>query len=215
MSLNDHSPVHPPTDPLVAVAGAVRTFGHLVSSRDLDDPLIAADIVDVLDALAARVTALPPSERNPEVELATIVGSPDAQGEPVSAGTHCPVTGAGNPLGLAGRVVRDGATMVGHFTFGSASAGLPKVVHGGHLAAAVDGMLGLAAVKLTGAPMITANLEIDYLAPVPIDEEVVITVQVVSHVGRKCVMGALGQRDGKDFLKAMSLLLTPRQPAEV
>ena len=100
------------------------------------------------------------------------------------------------------------------FTFGSASAGLPKVVHGGHLAAAVDGMLGRAAVQLTGAPMITANLEIDFLAPVPIDEEVVITVHVVSHVGRKCIMGALGQRDGKDFLKAKSLLLTPRQPAQ-
>jgi acyl-coenzyme A thioesterase PaaI-like protein len=198
-------------DPLVAAAAAVRDFGHLVAEHAVDDPQIATEIVDALAALTRRVEALPARERDQGAELTAMLGSPAGDGEPISAGSHCPVTGAGNPHGLAGTAVRNGATAVGRFTFRAASAGLPDVVHGGHLAAAIDGMLGLAAVKLTGTPMVTANLEIDYLAPVPINEEVVITVEVVSHIGRKCVMGAVGQRNGMDCFRAKSLFITPRQ----
>lgn len=175
---------------------------------------MADEIVDALAQLAARVDALAPTERDREAELDRMIGSPASDGDPMSAGIHCPVTGPGNPLGLAGTVVRDGDTAVGRFTFRAASAGLPRVAHGGHLAAAIDGLLGLAAVHLTSTPVVTANLEIDYLAPVPVDEEVIITAQVISHTGRKYVVGAVGRCADTDVVRATSLFIAPRWAAE-
>jgi acyl-coenzyme A thioesterase PaaI-like protein len=211
---NSRSPDTVQPEPLVAVATAVRDFGHLVTSRTLRDRQLAAEIVDKLAKLAARVDALPPMERDRESELGRMLESPAGDGEPISAGVHCPVTGPGNPLGLAGTVVRDGDTAVGRFTFRAASAGLPGVAHGGHLAAAIDGLLGLAAVHLTGTQVVTANLEIDYLAPVPVDEEMVITARVISRTGRKYVVGAVGRCAGTDVVRATSLFIAPRWAGE-
>jgi acyl-coenzyme A thioesterase PaaI-like protein len=211
---NDHASDTVKSEPLVAVAAAIRDFGHLLTSRTLRDRQLAAEIVDTLAKLAARVDALAPMERDRQVELGRMLESPAGDGEPMSAGVHCPVTGPGNPLGLAGTVVREGDTAVGRFIFRAASAGLPGVAHGGHLAAAIDGLLGLAAVHLTSTPVVTANLEIDYLAPVPVDEEVIITARVISHTGRKYVVGAAGRCAGTDVVRATSLFIAPRWAGE-
>jgi acyl-coenzyme A thioesterase PaaI-like protein len=210
---NDSSADTFPDDPVVAVATAVRDFGHLVASRSLEDRELAAEIVGALAKLAVQVDGLEPNMRDRESELAELLDSPAADGEPMSVGIRCPVTGAGNPLGLAGSVVRDGDTAVGRFTFQAASAGLPGVAHGGHLAAAIDGMLGLAVVHLTSTPVVTANLEIDYLAPVPLNEEVVITAYVRSHTGRKYVVAATASCGDTDLVRATSLFITPRWAA--
>lgn len=73
--------------------------------------------------------------------------------------------------------------------------GAPGLAHGGLLAAAFDEALG-ALNWLIRVPAVTARLETDFKAPVPVGRIVHIDAQIVGVSGRKVYTHALGRLDG-------------------
>jgi uncharacterized protein (TIGR00369 family) len=62
--------------------------------------------------------------------------------------------------------------------------GAPGMVHGGIVAALLDEACGQVARRMV-TPAVTSRLEIRYLAPVPIEEPLRISAQVVGHSDRR------------------------------
>lgn len=80
------------------------------------------------------------------------------------------------------------------FTIQPGQQGAPGRVHGGVLAAALDEAMGILAWSL-GRPCATARLEVDYLAPVPLDGVVRITARCTGRDGRKLFLAAEARLD--------------------
>jgi acyl-coenzyme A thioesterase PaaI-like protein len=70
------------------------------------------------------------------------------------------------------------------FIVTAAHQGAPGLIHGGLLAAAFDEVLG-ALNWVVGAPAVTARLETDFRAPVPVGSTVVIVAKIEGVSGRK------------------------------
>jgi acyl-coenzyme A thioesterase PaaI-like protein len=86
-------------------------------------------------------------------------------------------------LGLRS-VAGDDLTVHAEFVVGPEHQGAPGLIHGGLLAAAFDEVLG-ALNWLVGVPAVTARLETDYRAPVPVGSRVVIVARIEGVSGRK------------------------------
>ncbi|KAL3943871.1 MAG: hypothetical protein SGBAC_002075 [Bacillariaceae sp.] len=101
------------------------------------------------------------------------------------------------PSGLS-----DDNVVIAHISFGEHLDGHPGIVHGGILSLMFDDLLGFGFYSL-GIPMaFTANLNVDYRAPVPAGTRVRITAQLESREGRKLFwkaqMTSLDQKTKKD-----------------
>jgi acyl-coenzyme A thioesterase PaaI-like protein len=105
-------------------------------------------------------------------------------GEPFASLDFSPVQGRANPLAppLALRIEDDAVVASG--TFGQAYEGPPGCVHGGFVAAAFDEVLG-AAQSMSGAPGMTAHLEVDYRSPTPLHTELRLVGRIEEIDGRK------------------------------
>jgi acyl-coenzyme A thioesterase PaaI-like protein len=86
-------------------------------------------------------------------------------------------------LGLR-TVAGEGLSVNAHFTVQAAHQGAPGLIHGGLLAAAFDEVLG-ALNWVVGKPAVTARLETDFRAPVPVGSVVDIVARVEGVSGRK------------------------------
>ncbi|HET9075514.1 MAG TPA: PaaI family thioesterase [Acidimicrobiales bacterium] len=95
-----------------------------------------------------------------------------------------PQLGLSNPLAPPIRVaVRDGA-VVGTARFGIAYEGPPGCVHGGHIAAAFDEVLGLTQT-LSGQVGMTGTLSVRYRRPTPLYSQLTFEGRVDTVSGRK------------------------------
>jgi acyl-coenzyme A thioesterase PaaI-like protein len=74
--------------------------------------------------------------------------------------------------------------IVGEVTFNAAYEGPPGCVHGGHLAAAFDEVLGLAQ-SLSGSPGMTARLTVNYRKPTPLHQPLRFEAKISNREGRK------------------------------
>ncbi|NXY89762.1 THEM4 thioesterase, partial [Alcedo cyanopectus] len=73
--------------------------------------------------------------------------------------------------------------------------GHPGLTHGGAIAAILDSALGTCALAVAGK-VVTANLSIDYLAPVPLGTVLLVEAQAERQEGRKVFL--CGQVRGAD-----------------
>jgi acyl-coenzyme A thioesterase PaaI-like protein len=64
--------------------------------------------------------------------------------------------------------------------------GAPGIVHGGIVAAVLDEACGQVA-RLAASPAVTSRLEIRYLAPVPVDQELKVGAEIVESGARSAV----------------------------
>jgi acyl-coenzyme A thioesterase PaaI-like protein len=80
-----------------------------------------------------------------------------------------PVIGGANPVAPVVAASIDGTTAVLEVTYDAVFEGPPGCVHGGHIAAAFDLVLGFAAAA-AGAPGVTGTLTVRYLRPTPLHE---------------------------------------------
>ena len=103
----------------------------------------------------------------------------------------------------------EGLTLRGEFTVSEQQQGAPGLAHGGLLGAAFDEVMG-AANWLLMAPAVTARLEVDFAAPVPVGQTLYLRAEVLAVQGRKVytvASGCLGEPGGLLATTARGLFL--------
>lgn len=111
---------------------------------------------------------------------------------------HCFGCGDLHPTGLhlIAHVGED-LNITAEFTVTENHQGAPGLAHGGLLSLAFDEALGKL-MWLLRAPAVTARLETDFLAPVPIGTTLFITARITGQQGRKVYSEAEGRLNGPD-----------------
>lgn len=102
--------------------------------------------------------------------------------------------------------------VIGFVTFGSHLNGHPSLVHGGIISLMFDDMCGFAYEAVGVRHAVTANLTVNYRAPVPAGSQVRLAVQLESKEGRKLFWKA--QMTSLDqqvlYAEATSLYIIPK-----
>jgi len=141
----------------------------------------AREVIDRLVATRAPIEALEVAARHLEAAAAELDGYPSGRqyegfAESANAGDthaffdHSPIIGAANPIAPPLKLVSLDDRVEGTVRFGAAYEGPPGHVHGGHVAAAFDEVLGMAQ-SLGGRPGMTATLTVRYRKPTPLHTE--------------------------------------------
>jgi acyl-coenzyme A thioesterase PaaI-like protein len=157
-------------------------------------------------ALVREATARLTASRRPRSQL------PELDDPMSGRRVFSPVSGVGNALAppLLIRKLSDGVTA--EATLGVAYEGPPSYLHGGMSALFMDQLLGSAA-GAAGLWGMTAHLEIDYRAPVPLETPLVFRAGVAESSGRKSVItGTIALRDAPDsvLVEARGIFVLPR-----
>ncbi|MFG1750176.1 PaaI family thioesterase [Streptosporangium sandarakinum] len=154
----------------------------------------------------SALTTPPPGAAGPRPAS----GAP-GPGEPL--GSHysrCFGCGDRHPTGLHLKAVTpDGETVVAEFTVAEAHQGAPGLAHGGVLATAMDEVIGMS-IWLFRRPYVTARLETDYLAPVPVGTTLHLRAWCTGVSGRKAYLeaeGRIGSADGSVAVRAAALFV--------
>lgn len=128
----------------------------------------------------------------------------------------CVACGANFPNGMKMEIFRrEGPAVVSYFEISPHFQGGPGTCHGGIVSAAFDESGGYAA-QLTGAVVVTAHLEVDYLRPVPLGIKLRIEAEIVGvEKERKIYVNAYGYNDATgERLATASALFLKINPAE-
>jgi uncharacterized protein (TIGR00369 family) len=130
---------------------------------------------------------------------------PDGPGPFHHAG--CLGCGTANPNTMGIHVRAEGGRVVGHVRFDEHQAGAPGFAHGGAVATVLDDALGSIPL-LMGTVAVTANLSVDYRAPVLLGTTLDIAAWPMRSQGRKFfVAGELREPDGKLVAEATALFV--------
>ena len=116
------------------------------------------------------------------------------------------VSGRTNPMGIGLEVRRDGDAAVATTTLGPAFEGAPGRSHGGIVASILDETMGFV-LPIIGELAYTANLNIDYVGPAPLHQELRFTARLRDRSGRKLWIEAHGESDEGVFVRAEALFL--------
>lgn len=129
--------------------------------------------------------------------------SPATGSELPSHFKHCFGCGDLHPTGLHLKAkVEEGLSISAQFTVTENHQGAPGLAHGGLLSLAFDEALGKL-MWLLRAPAVTARLETDFLAPVPIGTTIYISARITGVQGRKVYSEAEGRLNGPDGVLAV------------
>lgn len=111
-----------------------------------------------------------------------------------------------------GELVRDGQCIRAELVCAERFHAGPGVAHGGWTAAVFDDVMGRSMVK-RGVQTVTGSLTVDFLKPVPIEEPLVIAVQVDGHEGRRWMLSAVLRlaRDEAPLARAHGIWVERRQ----
>ena len=90
--------------------------------------------------------------------------------------------GDANPEGLGIQFEVEGQRVLGKFQARKEHQGFPRLAHGGIAAAVIDEAMGWA-MYAAGAWAMTARLEVKYRRPMPLDEPLEVTAEVVRDRG--------------------------------
>lgn len=115
------------------------------------------------------------------------------------ADNPCFGCGADNPRGmkLTFEQDHDARKIVGRFRLGPEYQGTNRVMHGGIIAVLLDEAMGKMN-RFHNVRAMTAELSVEYLRPVPIDEEIVVEAEEVSREGRNLIhRGEIRNAEGK------------------
>lgn len=120
---------------------------------------------------------------------------------------NCLGCGSQNPCGMGLRLHADGDRVRGDVIFDHRHEGAPGIAHGGAIATVLDDTLGLLLVVL-GTPAVTANLSIDYRAPVLLREPLYVVGWCTERHERKLSFQARLQNKDMIVADATALFLT-------
>ena len=94
------------------------------------------------------------------------------------------VSGSKNPQSMRMKPIIKNNIVYAKYIFEDRFAGGPGLVHGGILSAALDDLMGYSTV-IHNRMCVTANLEVNYLIPVPVEEEYELFAWVKGIEGKK------------------------------
>jgi acyl-coenzyme A thioesterase PaaI-like protein len=171
------SEVNPRRAEMRRSADAVRAVTDRMFATQAPEEALAE--VNALVTQAAAILARYPRRRPFE-------GFPEAAnaGDPHAFFDHSPIAGQANPLAPPIIMDIDGQRVIGRVNYGAAYEGPPGSVHGGHVAAAFDEVLGMAQ-SLGGQPGMTGTLTVRYRKPTPLHTDLRIEAEITEIEGRK------------------------------
>jgi acyl-coenzyme A thioesterase PaaI-like protein len=120
------------------------------------------------------------------------------------------VTGENNPVSLGARFWREGEQIVMETTFGPAFEGAPGMGHGGVLTALIDEAMGLV-VAMQRVLAFTAQLDVAFRSPVPLNQPVTVRALLDRRDGRKFTVTAV-VRNGETVLSEATGLFVAVDP---
>lgn len=142
------------------LAAAMRlVIERLVATQAPEGVLDQA--ADALEAIASSLDGYPRGHSYEGFAESANAGDPHAFFD------HSPIIGRANPLAPPLSLTVVDGKVEGTATYGSAYEGPPGAVHGGHVAAAFDEVLGMAQ-SLGGQPGMTGTLTVRYRRPTPL-----------------------------------------------
>lgn len=124
--------------------------------------------------------------------------------DPAQKVTHYPLCfgcGVANDHGLRLDAVRTGDSVVVTCVPPAHAQGGPGIVHGGYVAAIVDEVMALTATALSGQPAMSRRVEIDYRAPVLVDQPLEVSARVAEDRGRKLTIELAARAPGEQAVK--------------
>jgi acyl-coenzyme A thioesterase PaaI-like protein len=125
-----------------------------------------------------------------------------------------PFSGRCNALAAPLTVTYDGDRTLAHATYGEAYEGPPGSVHGGHVIAAFDDLLGVAQA-VTGTAGFTGTLTVRLVARTPLHERIDYEAGVESHSGRKVTVWGRSTLGGELLAEATGIFIAPREGLEL
>jgi acyl-coenzyme A thioesterase PaaI-like protein len=123
-----------------------------------------------------------------------------AAGEPWQVFRH-------NPLGIPLLITVEDERAKAVITPTALFEGPPGILHGGFSAAMLDALISTL-VQVQGLRAVTVRLEVDFLAPVPLDQPLYLTAGIVDVSGRKVRATGSVERKGIEVVHAEALLIT-------
>ncbi|WP_229022987.1 PaaI family thioesterase [Actinomarinicola tropica] len=201
-------------DARTRMATALQRLGHRLLGHRIDIDL-ANRVAATADSLAAEAEARPARDRTAEMaanpRFAALLNGGrlepiGADGNPMDMFRDSIVSGRTNPMGIGLEVRRHGDAVTATTTLGPAFEGAPGRAHGGVVAAILDETMGYV-LPIIGELAYTANLNIDYVAPAPLHQELRVTASLRDRADRKLWIEAHGESDQGTFVRAEALFL--------
>ena len=194
----------------IACATALRQLGHAIVGHDADDRVLERVSAFVADVLPDVECAAPRSRPVDDMKRRLFDAAP-ADGESLEHYPDCIVSGPANPMGIALTCRRDGDDAVASVTFGAAFEGAPGRAHGGIVAAIFDDVMGFV-LSMLATPAYTGRLTVSYLAPTPLETELLFRARLRERDGRKLWIEGEATVHGNRFAEAEGLFIAV--PAE-
>lgn len=130
-------------------------------------------------------------------------------GDDSSLFERSPLSGRSNALAAPLALEFHGDLTRGHATYGECYEGPPGLVHGGHVIAAFDDLLGVAQAA-SGLAGLTGTLEVRLRSGTPLHERIDYEAGVLGHEGRKIIAWGKSYHAGVLLAEATGTFIEPR-----
>lgn len=194
------------------LAAALQELGHALVGHTVDIDT-AINLAHQAREFTQEIRNGDPRDRatellsNPRI-TAALNGqlTPLTDGQEIDLFRDSIVSGRTNPMGIGLHATRQGDAAVAVTTLGAAFEGAPGRAHGGVIGAILDETMGFV-LPIIGTMAYTANLNIDYIAPAPLGEEITFTARLRDRADRKLWIEAVGESADGVFVRAEALFL--------
>jgi len=191
----------------VALGAAVRRLGHAVIGHEVDHRTMI-ETSELLDQISESFELEAPRSRDfGQFSSSHDVEIPDHSR--LTSHISRPGSGPGSPHGLEMIVHRRGDRVEAEFTLGASHEGAPQRSHGGIVALAFDDAMGFV-LNVIKVVAYTGRITINYKAPTPLHQPLIITAWLDSREGRKLFLEAelhqLGPQGERVLLATSSAL---------
>ena len=182
---------------------------------------LVADVL-YLDVEHVEEEALAEAEQRLAEVRKAVAALPDIRGKggvygnrgDASLFERSPFSGRCNALAAPLTMRFDGDRTYAHATYGEAYEGPPGSVHGGHVIAAFDDVLGVAQAA-SGTAGFTGTLSVRLVARTPLHERIDYEAGVESRSGRKVVAYGRATCRGELLAEATGVFIAPRTGLEL
>ncbi len=168
---------------------------HIPSDAQYEPGASALDLVASLRFLIAELYTV-----HPDADVSHITSALNLIGQQLRAAqtieghqpysvrrTRNPMNGTMNPIAPPLAIELLGDKVVGRVRFGISYEGPPNCVHGGIVAAALDEVLGRTR-HLAGRNVVTGSLGVRYLAPTPVNVDLVLEAYIAERTETKMIV---------------------------